>query len=479
VRKIEDILLILRSEIKKSSGAGEPFLACDTGQFGPWILYFKRGEVAELKTKSYWKFGPTLRINDPEDQLYLANSFSRPFSRVIAFPLGSKGGQSRHLTLFVEHQLATTDVESFIESMGERLQSLTLAIDRSLFEIDLKRASFLWESTFDSIDDPIAIFSDQGEVIRCNDAYSELQDGKEFVDNSEVPEGSVVAILQRCLQSQQIVTQSVRLGNQFFDCNCYPIAFSQNEKPTSAVVHLVDVTNYKHLQSVMMQNEKMSAIGHLAGNIAHELNNPLTGIRSLCQVLFSQDEIEDTLAQDIREVESAAGRSQKIINNLLNFSRFDESNSVVKSSLRELVQSTLPLLKSILSDHLRNIELDEVDDFVLVEPHLTQQVIFNLIANACQAMESSGEITIRTYRQDERVYFSVKDSGPGVVEALSNSIFEPFVTSKSGQGGTGLGLSMSRKVIERFGGQICFSSKPGLGATFWFWLPRIQEKGDE
>lgn len=476
ILKVEDLLLLIRSEIHRSYGKIEPILAYDAQQSGGWLLSFERGEVISRSVSDYWSSGERLKINLKEDQLYLANQYSRPFQRVITFPLQGHAENPHNVVLFVEHNLKDDQIENFINFMGERLQSLSLALDRSLLEIDLKRASYIWESTFNSLDDPIAVFSDENSVLRSNLAFQKFFGDSDMSLDQILSEQDIKSPIQQSMESRQPSLASIKLGHQFFEWHCYPIGGSHSSIVASVVSHFVDVTHYKNLQSTMIQNEKMSAMGHLAGNIAHELNNPLTGIRSLCQILISDTQQKEEVLNDLKEVESAAERSQKIITNLLNFARGAEQSEKEVVSLNNLIEKTLPLLKSVTSAHQRIFSLESKNELVQLEPHLTQQVIFNLINNACQSMEEPGELRVATKVISNKIRFLVEDTGPGIPEDIQNSIFDPFFTTKSGRGGTGLGLSMSQSVIESFGGHIKFETHSGKGTKFWFDLPIYREE---
>ena len=206
-------------------------------------------------------------------------------------------------------------------------------------------------------------------------------------------------------------------------------------------------------------------MGLLAGNIAHELNNPLSGIRALAQFLKTEVVAHSNHFTDLDEVEKAAVRCQQIIKNLLNFSEPSNERDL-KVDVNELIESTLPLLKTALRN--QNIQTFFGEDLsqVLLQPSQMQQVIFNLINNACQAMVQGGTLVIKTWQEGSDVFFSISDSGPGIPEELHQRIFEPFFTTKGVGTGTGLGLSVSRSIVEKFGGQLKLESRPGEGTTF-------------
>jgi signal transduction histidine kinase/ActR/RegA family two-component response regulator len=246
--------------------------------------------------------------------------------------------------------------------------------------------------------------------------------------------------------------------------------------------------SYQDLQATqqrLLQSEKLAAVGQLISGIAHELNNPLTGVVGWSQYLLAQT-LPSPMRAHVATINEQAQRAARIVQNLLTFSRQHkpEKTSV---SLNDVVEKTLALrayelrvnniqVHSQLSPELRTIHAD---------PHQIQQVILNLIINAEQAIlgaNCGGNLTIETREEEEGVLFSVSDDGPGIGADLLKKIFDPFFTTKPIGQGTGLGLSISYGIIEEHGGRIWAASDgagepdveslmEGSGATFYIWLP--------
>jgi signal transduction histidine kinase len=140
----------------------------------------------------------------------------------------------------------------------------------------------------------------------------------------------------------------------------------------------------------------------------------------------------------------------------------------------EIVEKTLPMLKTALRSHRFQLHLNSRKALVQVEPHLLQQVVFNLVNNACQSMKDPGTLTVTaeiSLSNPKNIELSVADTGPGIPKDIQNKIFEAFFTTKKEGLGTGLGLSMSKSIVERFGGSIRFESELGKGAVFFITLP--------
>ena len=448
---INDLLPLLRKHVREYHALESPILFVPRGEdFGDF--YYLRGpQTIRVRVRKRWTASARIRVNEAEDSQFLADALGRPFGKVLRFPLVTVRQQkepSRSPLILFEHKLGQKELEPLVNSLTEKLQPVSWALDRLILEQELKGTSRDWETTFDELSEPIAILDPDGRVLRSN-AHWRLDFNEALKADSE----------------------RVRHGDRLYRVEKYPIRMSPDAPPLSTVVYLRDETRSRKLKSQVVQVEKMSAIGQLAGHIAHELNNPLTGIRSLAQVLLSDSDSDSQMHKDLDEVERASARCQGIINNLLEFSNGGLEHKIQIIDLNEVVRRTLPFLKSAIGRFNHDIDLAPEALSVKVESHLMQQVIFNLVNNACQAMPEKGQLTVRTYATGGLAFLEVKDSGAGIPEEVKERIFEPFFTTKAEGEGTGLGLSLSRDFVRQFGGEIDFESTAGLGSSFRVQLP--------
>jgi signal transduction histidine kinase len=232
-----------------------------------------------------------------------------------------------------------------------------------------------------------------------------------------------------------------------------------------------NVSKETMLASTLIQSEKMAALGRLVGAVAHELNNPLAGILATSQILLSEKEsMSESVLEDLEEIRSAALRSKKIIDDLLGFTTAGEK-PLQQTDLAELVRSTLVFAKSALKEVSVSFHPDSEPTFALVHGNALQQVLFNLITNAAQAMNGRGKLDIELTREKQAFRLAVKDSGPGIAPEKLKHIFDPFFTSKQEGVGTGLGLSIVRNLVQKMNAKIDVSSILGKGTVFVVTLP--------
>lgn len=475
----EEILQVLRKELRKFHKLGDPILAFRSTGAKTLLMSFHGGQFTLSESSIDLEFPVKYHASHPELVRLFANHYGRPFIKTLVFPLELKlirqlaQGNAEAILCF-ENSLNDKELNFFMEYINDRLGPLSMALDRVLLENQLSSFSYRWEKTFDSMKDPIAIVDVDYEVVRANKKFSDQVAGKKcyqsFASREDICPGCPVA---QALKEKMPESGQVKVGSRTYQVYSYPIVVDNGGRSTTVVNQYVDITESRELYLKVLQSEKMGAIGKLAGHIAHELNNPLTGLRSLSQVLLQEAPKGEALHSDLLEIEKAAFRSQKIIKNLLDFSQ-NESQPQVLISLDEIVEKTLPMLKTALRSHRFQLNLKAREALVQVEPHLLQQVVFNLVNNACQAMKDPGTLTVATrllQGRPHRVELSIGDTGAGIPKEVQNKIFEAFFTTKKEGLGTGLGLSMSKSIVESFGGNIRFESTPGEGTVFYMNLP--------
>jgi len=270
-----------------------------------------------------------------------------------------------------------------------------------------------------------------------------------------------------------------------------------------------DITEKKHTQEILVQTEKMMAVGGLAAGMAHEINNPLGIVLQSCQnavrrlspalkknmtVANSLNLEMDTMQKYLQQrripeyldsIHSAGERAAQIVKSMLDFGRSSKNSDIEHCDINEILDQTINLVGS-------DYDLNKTYDFKKVKISRRYgeakkiycakteigQVLLNIIKNAAQAMgatdemDSAPEIIISTEPSHEGVIIRITDNGPGISKDLQQSIFEPFFTTKPVGEGTGLGLSVSYFIItSHHHGQISVDSKPGKGTTFIIHLP--------
>ncbi|MFC2077057.1 cache domain-containing protein [candidate division KSB1 bacterium] len=227
-------------------------------------------------------------------------------------------------------------------------------------------------------------------------------------------------------------------------------------------------------QRQLTQSEKLASIGRLAAGVAHEINNPLTGVLTFSSLLLEEKDLPAKAKDDLQIIVNETTRCRGIVRNLLDFAR-ETKPEIIKVDINKLIRSTLDLIRK--QSLFQNIDIKEQYQPSLPEisADLNQikQVVMNLVLNGAEAMPEGGKLFITTNHSNDNQYITitVKDSGMGITEENLKFIFDPFFTTKEQGKGTGLGLAVSYGIIQRHGGTITVTSQVDRGTTFEINLP--------
>ncbi len=244
-----------------------------------------------------------------------------------------------------------------------------------------------------------------------------------------------------------------------------------------------DVTDIKRLEEQLIQAEKLAAMGQMLAGVAHELNNPLTAILGVTELLRERAGVEDSTKRQLELTHRQARRAARIVQNLLEFSR-PASPQKKLLDVNELIERTLQLQDHSLRRNSIEVDFRSVPDLPRITGDANQliQIFLNLVTNAEQAIREvreAGRIQIRAGRRENRIAITIQDDGVGIRPEALQRIFDPFYTTKRPGGGTGLGLSICMSIIREHGGNIEAEVLPGGGSAFTVYLPFVQPDSEQ
>jgi len=426
------------------------------------------------------------------------------------------------LTASIQHD--ETGRPAFLNGVVEDVSA------RKLVEKRLRQSEEKFSRLFRLSPDVIILMSlAEGRIIDVNDAFSRLTG---YAHADAVGKTASELGLYDSLTAREAVRDLVRefgmienfefllrrKDGSVIECvlSCQMLRIDQED---CVMAVLRDVTEFKHMQEMMIQTEKMISVGGIAAGVAHEINNPLGIIVVTSQNLVQRTkpdfpknlEVARSIGLDmelldkymqarglhvfIKNIQDAAVRAADIIRHMLDFSRRSESKREI-CEMRGIIDRAIHLAESDY-DLMRNYDFKKIrivwegdERLPLVNCTETEieQVFLNLLRNAAQAIASSRQeiadprITIRTSRKEDHVVVEVEDNGPGMPPEVQRRAFEPFFTTKPPGVGTGLGLSVSYFIVTRsHDGRMRLESRPGQGTKFIIELPasgamRVEEE---
>jgi len=351
---------------------------------------------------------------------------------------------------------------------------------------DLQLSHDLLHTIVDNLDDALALIDSQRIIQVVNRQFARLLEmppehlpGASCDDVCPVVAPIVVRTLSGGVKSFERVSHTHPSG-EVITLDVYGIPLRDVSGAQRVVLRMVDVTERLQLEAIMRQNERLAASGRLAAAVAHEINTPLQSIQNYLYLLRSSSVEQSTAFLDLASSEIT--RVSTLLHRLLDLHRPGHRSTELIDS-NAIIERVVLLLGSALRGCSIRVEQELAPDLpqFLGQRDALMQVLLNLLLNAIDAMPCGGILRIvtrqarETIDQSERwcVQIIVADNGPGIAFDLQERIFDPFFTTKPH--GSGLGLAVSRQLVEQHGGSLRVQSIPGSGATFIVSLPVAEE----
>lgn len=416
--------------------------------------------------------------------------------------------QEAHETLERRVRQRTAELEATTKRLQEEIE------ERKRMEESLAASVREWQDTFDASNDAVCLLNVDRQILRCNRAMTTLTESTvaEIVDRPcyEVVHGTDRpghdCLMGRLMKTRRREEKTIQQGDKWFRAIVDPL-LDDSGNLIGAVHTMSDITEQKHLKKLtemaeqeleeqrvlQMHTDRLRSLGEMAAGIAHELNQPLVGVRGLAEhLLLGMERGWDLPPEKVREklslVVEQADRMTHIIEHVRTFAREAGKPDRCPTQVNDVIRSAISMLGAQLQSHGITLatELDSDLPAVLANPFSLEEVVLNLISNARDAVEQRMEtakpapneqpdILLRTQvlrsGEGEFLELQIIDSGDGVPEEVIERVFEPFFTTKPPGQGTGLGLSICKSIVEQFDGTIEITSDPGKETTVTVSLP--------
>jgi PAS domain S-box-containing protein len=415
--------------------------------------------------------------------------------------LVARDGQGRRFPVEVSSSYLVYNgkgrVCSFVRDISERKRA----------EEQIQHTVSILSATLESIADGIVVLDLQKNVVMYNKKYPQMMGIPEAV----ITGGDYRSMLDLVLaelreperfrellaasmghpEQETVIVMEFNDGRIIERVSCPYLVGGQ---VAGIVLNMRDVTLQRRVEVHLRNAQKVEALGTLTGGIAHDFNNRLTAIIGYGSLIRSQPGISDLVREYVDLLLVSAKRSAELTQGLLAYSRKQTLNPV-PLALNDMVRDLEKFFPPIIGEHISLcIELSKESPVVRADRGQMEQVLFNLVGNARDAMDGVGRLTIATgaafldadfvaaqgYGESgDYAILSVTDTGAGIDAATLEKIFEPFFTTKEVGKGTGLGLSIVYGIVKQHEGFINVLSEPGLGTTFWLYLPLAREMAPE
>jgi C4-dicarboxylate-specific signal transduction histidine kinase len=337
------------------------------------------------------------------------------------------------------------------------------------------------EAIFDGIRDQLSIQAPDYQILRVNKAvvenykttFKELFGRKCYEVYFQRTNPCEKCPISVTIETKQPASSIMRLSedNTTLQIFSYPILDEKGEL-ASVIEYMKDITEEQRLHEQLIQSEKLAGIGILASGVAHEINNPLSGIIGMAEVALEEEDPSKNESY-LMDILNCAQRISEIVRGLRSYSRAAKKGELGLVDLNEVLEESLKMVRLAT----KKTPVEVIKKFQSIEKIRAnmgeiQQVFTNLITNAFQAMDGKGgNLVLSTRSLKDSVEVKVSDHGVGIPQKYLNQIFDPFFTTKNPGEGTGLGLNIVYRIVTKYEGTIDVESKEQVGTTFIIKFP--------
>jgi PAS domain S-box-containing protein len=403
----------------------------------------------------------------------------------------NKGGGKTDALSLVRKDEEPSEVDLSIKRIDLGDESFFQVIFRDLsdqrkLEKKIRQSKRNLEAIFDSIRDQLSIRAPDYQIQRVNRAviekyhttFDELIGRKcyEAYYQRDLPcEKCPVTVTLETKQPASVVQKNPAIDSTLHIFS-YPILDDKGDL-LSVIEYSRDVTEEQRLQEQLIQSEKLAGIGILASGVAHEINNPLSGIIGMAEASLEEEDIS-TIKSYLTDILNCGQRISEIVKGLRSYSRIAKQEEQNLIDMNDVLEESLKMVRlAVKTSSVEVVTKFQQIDKVVANLGEIQQVFTNLITNAFQALDGNGgTLTLSTRSLRDSVEVKVSDNGMGIPQKYLSHIFDPFFTTKKTGEGTGLGLNIVYRIVTKYGGTIDVESKEGLGTTFTLRFPIRREE---
>lgn len=458
-------------------------------KFDTYVLYFLSSDGKSLEARNdanvSESFPKTIKIGEgpvglaaKEMKPYL--SYTQEFNSVLILPFEVSGRLTGVLAIGSRKSYAYRDEDI----IGLQIIATQIASIDTMFKNLINMKGFT-ERILESMNSGAIILGPDGVVRYANQEVRmmlglQFAEGRNILEDKDKLPEKFYEIISDVLDTNITHEHTkIRLKTggktRTLTINAFPFRDEAGRNIIGIACFIKDVTQITELEEQLMRADKLSALGVLAAGIAHEIRNPLTGMKMIVQLLESDFSEDDSHREPLDIIQREIDRLESIIGNLLDFARPSKPKTVDVAPA-DVVDDCYKLIKNQLNKQHIVFERNITDDcpLVTVDPDQLKQVFLNIMTNAIQAIGKDGKLTVNIEHLEERVKIAFDDTGCGIPHEKVREIFNPFMTTK--EDGTGLGLSMAQRIVEEHGGSIEVQSTLGEGSSFIVYLPEKKEQ---